>query len=304
MCFVEAVVIKSPELPALNWYRVSDMRMLIEHVTCLLFMACLVCLSGCVDVQERVVVKTDGSLTIKAITKVDPEYESIVLPMLRAELKRKTPAGARVDYSQRVDGKAAVIIDAEGAAAAELLEQDGSTKISVSDGGFMKKQFAYQRSVTRTVDMPFPHRIVVSLPGSIQSVTAGERKSSDTVEFDLTNAKRGDVFHVTSTAFAFNLGGGGSSMNSGGSLSASALAKPISIGSIAVGIVLLIVGWARSREGLSAGVAESIASKSGPIAGHDNLVAQAATVFCTDCGAPNAADGKFCSQCGCVLGAT
>ena len=126
----------------------------------------LACLCGCIEGEERLRVHDDGSLSLKATILIDPQYEALVLPQMKEELKKKLPPGARVDFSQRIAGKAAVLIEAEGEAAAEMLKEDGSATITVSDGGFMKKRYEYRETVKLTPEIPFPRRAVISLPGS------------------------------------------------------------------------------------------------------------------------------------------
>ena len=260
------------------------------------------CLYGCIEVEQRLQVHDDGSLSLKATIKVEPQYEALVLPAMKEDLKKKLPPGGRIDFSQRIDGKAAILIEADGAAAADMLREDGSTTITVSDGGFMKKRYEYRETVKLTPEIPFPRRVVISLPGSIESVTGGKQTASDTVEFDQTHAKRGDVFAVTSTAFAFSVGSGGTTAAIVASAGTAAWLVPASIGSICAGLALLLTGWFRSRRAARRSAARSIIAAQ-MLASAGLMPADAvAALFCTECGAPNAAGRKFCGKCGHALG--
>ena len=259
-------------------------------------------LCGCIEAEERVRVHEDGSFSVKATMKIDPQYEAMVLPAMKEELKKKLPPGARIDFSQRIDGKAAILIEADGAAAADMLREDGSTTITVSDGGFMKKRYEYRETVKLTPEIPFPRRAVISLPGSIESVIGGKKTASDTVEFDQTHAKRGDVFAVTSTAFAFSVGSGGTTAAIVASAGTAAWLVPASIGSICAGLALLLTGWFRSRRAARRSAARSIIAAQ-MLASAGLMPADAvAALFCTECGTPNAAGRKFCGKCGHALG--
>lgn len=260
------------------------------------------CLCGCIEAEERVRVHEDGSFSVKATMKIDPQYEAMVLPAMKEELKKKLPPGARIDFSQRIDGKAAILIEADGAAAADMLREDGSTTITVSDGGFMKKRYEYRETVKLTPEIPFPRRAVISLPGSIESVFGGKKTAGDTVEFDQTHAKRGDVFAATSTAFAFSVGSGGTTAAIVASAGTAAWLVPASIGSICAGLALLLTGWFRSRRAARRSAARSIIAAQ-MLASAGLMPADAvAALFCTECGAPNAAGRKFCGKCGHALG--
>lgn len=255
-------------------------------------------LGGCIEVEQRVRVNDDATVSVKATIKIDPQYEALVLPKMKEELTKKAPPGVRLDFSQRIDGKAAVLIEAEGAAADAMLKEDGSTTITVSDGGFMKKRYEYREIVTRVPEMPVPARSVVSLPGSIESVTGGIKTADDTVEFDQTHAKRGDVYAVTSTAFAFSLGNGRATAASGANPGTAAWLVPVSIGSICAGVALLLAGWIRSRHAVSAGVSPPIYAARTAAAQVPAPVEEARSLFCTECGAANTVGRKFCGQCG------
>ena len=262
----------------------------------------LACLYGCIEVEERIRVHEDGSFSVKATMKIDPQYEALVLPTMKEELKKKLPRGARIDFSQRIDGKAAILIEADGAAAAEMLNEDGSATITVSDGGFMKKRYEYRETVKLTPEIPFPRRAVISLPGSIESVTGGKKTAGDTVEFDQTHAKRGDVFAASSTAFAFNMGSGDTGTAAMANPGTAAWLMPASIGSIFAGVALLLTGWFLSRQVIRAGGSPSISSMPKPAVHEPTPDEDVGSVFCTECGVRNALGRKFCNQCGHDLG--
>ena len=266
-------------------------------LSCML--ACLAC--GCIEAEERIEVRGDGSLSVKATIKVDPQYESLVLPEMKKELPKQVPPGTRLDFSQRIDGKAAVIIEAEGAVAAAMQAQDGSTTITVSDGGFMKKRYEYREVVQKVPEIPFPHRALVTLPGLVDGVVGGKKIAADTVEFDRTHAKRGATFVATSTAFAFSLGSGDTTVAAVASPGSVAWLIPVSVGAILVGVALLLTGWVRSRRAVRAVSMPAVAAP--PAAAHEPLlVGEGASMFCTECGAANVAGRKFCGQCGHAMG--
>ncbi len=274
-----------------------------KHWCSAVLLGMVACLSGCIEVEQRIRVHDDATVSVKATIKIDPQYEALVLPEMKRELSKKAPPGARLDFSQRIDGKAAVVIEADGAAAAAMLKEDGSTTITVSDGGFMKKRYEYREIVTRVPEIPVPTRSVVSLPGSIESVTGGKKTASDTVEFDQTHAKRGDMYAATSTAFAFSFGGGGTNAAAVASRGMAAWLIPTSIGSIFAGVALMLTGWLRSRQAARSGTSSGPIVAAPALAAHGHAPAEdGASVFCSECGAPNAAGRKFCGQCGHAMG--
>ena len=276
---------------------------IIEKRWCMAVLLSMVArLCGCIEAEERVSVHEDGSCSVKATMKIDPQYEAMVLPAMKEELKKKLPPGVRIDFSQRIDGKAAILIEADGAAAADMLREDGSTRITVSNGGFMKKRYEYKETIRLTPEIPFPRRAVISLPGSIESVIGGKKTASDTVEFDQTHAKRGDVFAATSTAFVFSVGSGRTTPADLASPGTAAWLVPTSIGSISAGLALLLTGWVRSRRAGRPSAAPSIIaapilSSGGPVPAEEM-----AALFCTECGAPNGTGRRFCGKCGHTLG--
>lgn len=267
----------------------------------LLSMAASLC--GCIEVEQRLRVHDDGSVSLKGTMKIDPQYEAMVLPKLRAELTKKAPPGFRIDFSQRIDGKAAVVYEADGAAAAAMMKEEGSTTITVSDGGLMKKRYEYREVVQRVPEIPFPNRLMLSLPGSIESVTGGKKTADDTVEFDQTHAKRGDVFAATSTAYAFSLGRANNIASGAANPGQAAWLMPVSVGAICAGLALLLTGWLRSRQAARRPVAAPAAiATPRPVSRVPNPVEQVASGFCTECGAPNVVGRKFCGKCGHALG--
>lgn len=267
---------------------------------CLLLLASLLAfwLSGCVEVVQHSRVHDDGSVSVKVTVLIDTQYEAKVLPEIKKELGKKLPPGVRVDYSRRIDGKAAVIVEADGAAAAALLKEDGSTTITVSDLGFMRRRYEVRAAVPVTVDLPFRHRAVLVMPGSIEEVTGGTKTSSDTVEFDFTSVRRGTIFRATSTAFAFNFGGIGKSSPAVAATGVPSWLMPVSIASSCVGIALLLIGWFRSRQATHSRAlphAVAVATPSMPMPAPTE---DASSVFCSECGVRNALGRKFCNQCG------
>ena len=259
-------------------------------------------LCGCIEVEQRFRVHDDGSVSIRGTMKIDPQYEALMLAEMKKDLPKKMPPGVRLDFSQRIDGKAAVLYEADGAAAAALLKEEGSTTITVSDGGLLKKRYEYREVVSRVPEIPFPNRLTLSLPGSIESVTGGKKIASDTVEFDQTHAKRGDVFGATSMAFAFGLGSGGTAAAASvASPDTATWLVPVSIGSICAGVALLLTGWLRARQAARSGGATTAAAAPTHTLREPAPLKEVARVFCTECGSPNAAGRKFCSKCGHAL---
>ncbi len=257
----------------------------------------LTLLFGCVEVDEHYTVHSDGAMSIKAIIAIDPQYEALVLPKLKEYLQKEMPQQARIDYSQRINGKAAIIIEFDESAA-ELAMERGGNMVLVSDAGFMRKRYEYRSTVTSTPDFPFPHRAVVSLPGSIEGVTGGKVTAKDTVEFDETYAKRGTVFVATSTAYAFNLGRFDHTAATVANPGTASWLVPASIGSILAGGVMLLTGWLRSRRMAGASDSPTFSTSPRPLDEDRPPAETIASVFCTECGSPNAIGRKFCSQCG------
>jgi zinc-ribbon domain len=261
-------------------------------------------LFGCIELEQQIRVHEDGSMSLKGTIRIDPQYEALVLPQMKQEMPKKAPPGVRLDFSQRIDGKAAVLYEADGEAAAAMLkEEDGSTSvtITVSDGGFMKKRYEYREVVRRVPEIPFPNRLTIILPGSIESVTAGKKTADDTVEFDQTHAKRGDVFAATSAAYAFSLGSDGAAAADVANPGMAAWLMPASIASLCAGVLLLLAGWFRSRQVGRAGGSTLLVKAPPPDARVTDKAEELASVFCTECGASNSEGRKFCSRCGHAL---
>ena len=272
----------------------------IQRAFALVLLGAASALCGCVEVSEHISVRTDGSLAVRAVVKIDPEFEDLVLSKMKSEAAKKLPAGARIDFSQRIDGKATIIIEAEGEAADQMRKEDGSTTITVSDAGLFTKRYEYREIVQLVPPMPFPNHAVIVLPGSIEHVTGGRKVANDTVEFDRTRAKRGDSFVATSTAFALNFGDGRAAAFDITSVSSATWLLPTSVASIIVGAGLLAIGWFRARS------ARGLRVVPVTVAAIDSSAEAPATegvlaVFCTECGAVNSAGRKFCSQCGHAL---
>ena len=277
------------------------MRSVLMRAALLMGIAALQC--GCIEVETRLRVHDDSSVSVKTTMKIDPQYEAMVLPEFKKELPKKLPPGVRVDFSQRIDGKAAVVIEAEGAPADALLKEDGSISITVSDGGFMKKRYEYREVVKRAVEVPVPIRLVVTLPGSIESLSGGQKTAGDTVEFDQSNAKPGNVYAATSTAFAFAFGSDGATaaqvarpgvttapfaMNSSNETLIAA-----SVAAILAGVALLTAGLVRSRRADRGGNQSAVVVVPAAQAHAPAANVAHASFFCSECGAPNTAGAYF-----------
>lgn len=274
-----------------------------------LLVAMLVPIVACMEVEETYNYDRSGIAQAKVVLKIDPQYEAALLPDLEGKLRQNTPEGITIDSTQRIDGKAALIVTAGSAAAATQLISDAnrSSEFKASDAGFLKQRYEYRLRVIKRPDLPIPHKVRVTLPGSIER-TNGLKMTDDTVEFDLTNARRGAVFSVTSTGFAFAFPGGKSTSASLGAAAtspppASAWLLPMSSVAIVAGALLLVAGWFAGRKRkLSEGVTPSddASAITPPIATEADAPPQR-QVFCSECGSGQAAMRKFCSNCGAGL---
>lgn len=275
-----------------------------EHWRKAVLLGVAACLGGCIEVDQRIQVHEDGSIGVKGAIKIDPQYEALVLPQMKREMPKKAPPGVKLDFSQRIDGKAAILLEADGDAAnAMLAGKDGSTgfTVTVGDGGFMKKRYEFKQVVTGTPDVPFPYRLTVNLPGSIESVMGGKKTADDTVEFDLTHAKRGNLYAVSSTAFAFALSSGGAPTAATATTGAMGWLMPASAASICVGTAFLLIGWLRARRPARMAGTSRVAEAPAAVVNAPAPAEPVSSVFCTECGAPNTAGRKFCGQCGHAL---
>lgn len=267
-----------------------------------IFALLALCLGGCIEIEEARRFDPNGEAHLYLVIKVDPQYESLVFHDLDRQLRADAPPGVRIDSSQRIDGKAAFVIEADGPAAAELGAKEYPAALSISSGGFMKRRYDYRVSVSRTPQMPIPHRLRVTLPGSIEQ-TNGSKISGDTVEFDLTHARRGATFTVSSMAWAFDFGGTGSPSALSGVANDGWL-LPASLALIGAGIVALAIGLIRRRRSPKVAVplATSVSQPrdTATVATSESGVA-GGTLFCTECGAKNPSSRRFCSACGQAL---
>lgn len=268
-------------------------------------------LCGCIEIAEHRRFDTDGTLHFKAVMTIDPQFEALVMPELRKKFAAERTKGWKVDLTQRIDGKAAAILEAEGdVASAELGGSDQPFKLAISDAGFMRRKYDYRMRIAKNPETPMPHRIKVTLPGSIGQ-TNGNKLNDDTVEFDVTSARRGASFFASSTGFALSFPGA-SSMGATGARAGSVNWAPWTVGVVAA-VFLGLMGWLwrrRARPDVAALPARHDSSdrRSAATPSPDaasNLPPPAtipttapAHVFCTECGTKNAAPRKFCLQCG------
>ena len=72
------------------------MRSVLMRVALLMGIAALQC--GCIEVETRLRVNDDSSVSVKTTMKIDPQYEAMVLPEFKKELPKKLPPGVRVDF--------------------------------------------------------------------------------------------------------------------------------------------------------------------------------------------------------------
>lgn len=289
---------------------------LIRHgCRALVLFALALYLCGCIEVEERYRISRDGKADARVVIKVDPQYESLVLPELEKKIREEPPTGMKIDSSQRIDGKAAILLEGEGLDLATISASEFPMQLIVSSAGFLKKRYLFSVNVTKRLEIPVPHRLRVTLPGTIEQ-TNGKKIDSDTVEFDLTNARRGARYQASSDAFglSFLSGGSGAAATAptavGGSSNSNAATPawlvPASLGAIILGAVLLTVHWFRRARAASVPVALATqdavaAARTGGAIGGSVDVPPQAQIFCSECGAQQSAARRFCSQCGTVL---
>ena len=257
-------------------------------------------ISGCMEIEEQYRLSSDGKADARIVIKVDPQYESLVLPELKKKLGTVLPPGMKLDASQRIDGKAAIVITGEGLELATIGADDQPMRFSASPAGFLQQRYRFALSAAQAPDIQIPHRVRVTLPGSIEQ-TNGRKIESDTVEFDLTNARRGAQFQATSTGFAFSFASSGAAAPRGQTTTTWLL--PGSLVAIVLGSILLAAGWMMGKKTATSADASRAAPVPMEIASPPSTagVPDAARVFCSECGAPQAATRRFCSDCGAQL---
>lgn len=259
-------------------------------------------LSACIEVDQSHTIDRSGDVHLRVVLKVDPQFEQIVFGEMEQKLRQDLPPGVRVDSSQRIDGKASFIIEADGKEATEISRADYPVTLVVSDAGFMQRRYQYRVVVAKTPEMPVPHRLRVTLPGTIEQ-TNGKKLGNDTAEFDLTRARSGAAFVATSKAFALSLSGAGANPVNATTTGASSevegtvpwKARGLMAGILA-SLVVVIIGWIRVRgRSRSANVQRSLPDLPAPAAAASET---GAMMYCSECGAQNPASRKFCRQCG------
>lgn len=274
----------------------------------LTLLAMVIFLGGCLEIDEHYHISRDGKADARIIFKIDPQYESLLLPELDKKLRASLPPEMKVDSSQRIDGKAAVVVEGQQLDLATLSSSDQPMRLTIAQAGFLKKQFLFTVTAGKTPELPIPHRLTVSLPGSIER-SNGRKVDSNSVEFDLTKARRGTSFQAASTAFAFGVGSNTSGIggpvttaDAGGANAARSWATPTLLGAVALCVVLAVgaVAWKRRTVSIVGqdGIAESAAPSTTSSAPH---VTRSCANFCDACGAPQASTLKFCSKCGATL---
>jgi ribosomal protein L40E len=258
-------------------------------------------LGACIEVEQSHTIDRSGDVHLRVVLKIDPQYEQLVFSDMEKKLRQDMPPSVRVDSSQRVDGKASFIIEADGKDATELSRADYPVTLVVSDAGFMQRRYQYRVVVAKTPETPVPHRLRVTLPGTIEQ-TNGKKLGDDTAEFDLTRARRGASFVATSKALAFSLPGARSNLTQANAGASSAVEGRVpwllwgSFASILAGLALVIASWVRARaNGRSAVLRPPPLDMPTPAAMPNEV---AAVVYCSECGTQNPAARKFCRQCG------
>ncbi|MDE2397677.1 MAG: zinc ribbon domain-containing protein [Burkholderiales bacterium] len=276
-------------------------------------------LAGCIEVDEQYKVGRNGKADSRVVVTIDPAYESVVFPAVKKKLQEDPPPpGITVDSSQRIDGKAAVVMEGKGIDLGNTNATLQPMQLTESSGGFLRKRYTVTVRVVRQPDVPIPHRLRISLPGSIEH-SNGKQVDAETVEFDLTHARVGALYQVSSTALALPFLSGESPANQGPQTAApgpegpgstaSRWILPASLGVLAVA-VLAFIGWwfvRRRPRAVSAATATATATASpSPSAGFvaqqvDPRPPQRERIFCSECGAPQEATRKFCTECGAGL---
>ena len=257
-------------------------------------------MSGCMEVEEQYRLSSDGKVDARIVMKVEPQYESLVLPELKKKMRADLPPGMKLDASQRIDGKVAIVITGEGLELATISSDDQPMRFSAAPAGLLQQRYRFTLNAAKAPDIPIPHRVRVTLPGSIEQ-TNGRKIESDTVEFDLTNARRGAQFQATSTGFALSFGSSSKAAPQGQTTTAWLL--PGSLVAIVLGSIVLVARWMMGKKTATSADASRaapvpMASASPPsMAG----VPDAARVFCSECGTSQAATRRFCSDCGAPL---
>lgn len=269
------------------------------RVVALLFTA--ICVCGCMEVEEQYRISRDGKTDARIVFKIDPQYESLILSDLDRKLRSDLPTGMKVDSTQRINGKAAVIVEGQGMALSTISADDQPMQLVESQAGFLRKRYAFTVNAAKPPDIPIPHRLRVTLPGSIEQ-TNGRKIDSDTVEFDLSNARRGSRFQVTSTALGFSFGSSGDAVpNSTAGITAGWL-LPVSLCAIALGALAIGAGRIVGRRPATASLpsAVPVSDAATPAAQPQGGIAPL-RIYCSECGKPQAVTRKFCAACGASL---
>jgi hypothetical protein len=267
-----------------------------------------ICLCGCLEIDEQYRISRNGKADARIVFKIDQQYESILLAELDKKLRAALPPEMTVDSTQHIDGKAAIVVEGEQIDLAVLSSIGQPMRLAVLPVGFLKKRYIFSMTAGNAPDFPIPHRLKVSLPGSIDQAN-GRRMASDTVEFDLTTAHRGESFQAAATAFVLGIGPdvpvvGTTNMNYNfdGAKAARNWILPTMLGAFVLGTVLAVGGWIwKKRSLIIAGQRDLHAFESNSLPRHVSQAPRSHAKFCDGCGAPHSLAQKYCAVCGAFL---
>lgn len=234
-------------------------------------------LTACIEVKQSISINKDGSGDAKLEVAVQQEWASQIIPKLKSDL----PKGWALLEEKQKDGKQVVVIGRQFKHIAELNDNELRYSFSIGRKGFLKKSFNLEVRQLKSSGGPFPYKISIIMPGSINE-TNGDKVATNTAMWNLQGFRRGTVLSVKSNAFAVpDLASLKESFMSAGITKKILLALIVLIGILLFfGVALLAKKTIRTR------VAKP--SSKNTIEG----------IYCTECGTPNPKYASFCKKCG------
>lgn len=245
----------------------SSVGKIIGHAVALIGLIALV---GCLEVKQSVKIDRTGAGAVGLRIVVDKDWAPLVMPELRKTLQKDLSGEEWVMKEvQESNGNPAIDIHGKFSDVSVLRDGHSSTKFVVTKNNLFREDYHYEVQYVESVsrDFPIPYEYTVTMPGEITE-TNGEKLSSDTVKWRSDKGfKKGAVLSVTSSAVP---------------LSGLAMSSAVIVALFGIGGFFFY----RQRK----------ASKS--LANSEFTSADRDMVFCTECGAKNEVNSKYCTVCG------
>ena len=218
-------------------------------------------LTSCIEIHQKIFVKKDGSGTAQLEFIIHKELAAMGLTELKRELKKDAPKGWTLQSEKEVGSNYILTYQTTFKNVSALNDDEIQYSFLSDNKGLFKINYRVKINFLKSRPEPIPFYVFLEVPGTIAN-TNGTKVSANQIKWEFNGLTRGTELFVESYSTRIGV-----------------VIAIIIVGCLIVALFLFII-LRRKRQILP------------------QIQGTSKNAFCTQCGASNSLDSKFCEDCG------